>query len=373
MTKYLLDILNQPKELIESLNHLMGERKNQLEQAATIINRADHIYLSGIGASWNAALAASHFFQIAGRPVSLIEASELLHFSRLAPRSVVIIISRSGRSIEIVKLLQKASESGAKVIGITNTLDSPLFRSSVVKISVNASFDHTVSVTMYSALAMAAGLVASMAVDSFDLNLQSALAQSLLSVEERMNDWLHAVEKSNWLMPGAHYYFLARGASLASCHGAKLLWEEAAKSPASAMGTGNFRHGSQEIVTSGLRFGIWLDQHLLREEDLTLAADLRDLGACVMLVGENLPTDLAQLTLQTPAAPRGWQFLLDIMPVQLAAERFSHLCGVDCDSFRLCTYIVEKEGGIIQGDGDSVSAEVTLGEGTSTIQRKRNN
>ncbi|MEJ7616158.1 MAG: hypothetical protein WKF30_04125 [Pyrinomonadaceae bacterium] len=121
---------------------------------------------------------------------------------------------------------------------------------------------------------------------------------------------------------------------------------------------------SQEIVTSGMRFGIWLDQHLLREEDLALAADLRKLGACVMLVGENLPTDIAHLALQTPESPRGWQFLLDIMPVQLAAERFSHLRGVDCDSFRLCTYIVEKEGGIIPYHASSVSAAVTLGEAT---------
>ncbi|MEJ7616157.1 MAG: SIS domain-containing protein [Pyrinomonadaceae bacterium] len=180
--------MNQPQELIESLNHLMGERKDQIERAATIINQADHIYLSGIGASWHAARAASQFFKIAGRPVSLIEASELLHFSRFAPRSVVLIISRSGQSVEIVKLLQKARESDAKVIGITNTPDSPLFRASVVKISVNASFDHTVSVTMYSALAMAAGLIANTAVGSFDAHLQRALTQSLLAVKESMND-----------------------------------------------------------------------------------------------------------------------------------------------------------------------------------------
>jgi hypothetical protein len=33
--------------------------------------------------------------------------------------------------------------------------------------------------------------------------------------------------------------------------------------------------------------------------------------------------------------------LLDIIPAQLAAERLAGLAGVDCDSFRLCSYVVE--------------------------------
>jgi hypothetical protein len=42
-----------------------------------------------------------------------------------------------------------------------------------------------------------------------------------------------------------------------------------------------------------------------------------------------------------------WQFLIDVIPTQLAAERLAHLSGVDCDSFRLCSYIVENEWGLL--------------------------
>jgi len=38
----------------------------------------------------------------------------------------VIVIARSGRSIEIVKLLAKLHESRATVIGITNSVDGSL-------------------------------------------------------------------------------------------------------------------------------------------------------------------------------------------------------------------------------------------------------
>ena len=65
-------------------------------------------------------------FDAAGRPVHLVDASELLHGTRLPPKSAIVALSRSGKSVEIVELLDKAAEADARVIGVTNTLDSPL-------------------------------------------------------------------------------------------------------------------------------------------------------------------------------------------------------------------------------------------------------
>src|SRR5215510_1671636 len=108
MTKLLNDILKQPQELIRALNLLLEKESGRLDSAASVLNQAKNVYFTGIGASWHAAMAAAAFFHEAGRPVSLIEASELLRFSRLAPDSAIVIVSRSGRSVEIVNLLGKA-------------------------------------------------------------------------------------------------------------------------------------------------------------------------------------------------------------------------------------------------------------------------
>ncbi len=347
MTKLLNDILKQPQGLIGSLHFLLGRERARLDQATFILNQAKHIYLTGIGASWHAAMAAASFFNAAGRPVSLIEASEMLRFSRVAPDSAIVIVSRSGRSVEIVNLLGEARSSGAKVVAITNTPDSPLALECDAPVCVGLPFDHAVSVTMYTALAMAAGLVAGAAVGDLDSSLGQSLTESLLSVENSLDHWREKIETSDWTPSSPSGYFLARGASLASCYEARLLWEEAAKAPATAMSTGGFRHGPQEIVYPGLRFCLWLDQHLLRAEDMEVAEDLRKLGAAVMLIGEGLSDGAGDLIFSLPRSPRGWQFLIDIIPAQIAAERLSRLRGVDCDSLRFCPYIVENEGGII--------------------------
>ncbi len=111
-----------------------------------------------------------------------------------------------------------------------------------------------------------------------------------------------------------------------------------------------FRHGPQEIVGEHLRVGMWIGDEHLREQDLALAADLRELGAKVMLIGTGIPASAGDLVFELPAAPAGWEFLIDIVPVQLAAEHLSHLRGVDCDVFTICPYIIDNEGGLIDRD-----------------------
>jgi glucosamine--fructose-6-phosphate aminotransferase (isomerizing) len=52
--------------------------------------------------------------------------------------------------------------------------------------------------------------------------------------------------------------------------------------------------------------------------------------------------------LRLPKIPCDWQFLIDVIPAQLAAERLARMSGVDCDSFRFCSYIVEDESGLLK-------------------------
>jgi hypothetical protein len=45
--------------------------------------------------------------------------------------------------------------------------------------------------------------------------------------------------------------------------------------------------------------------------------------------------------------PPSWQFVIDIIPAQLAAEKLARLSGVDSDTFRYCSFIVEDEYGLL--------------------------
>ena len=347
MTHFLQDILRQPDELRSVIELLQGKGSSPLSAAAAAVQGARHVYLTGIGASYNAGLGAASHFHSAGHPVYLIDAAELLHTASIPAGSVLIVLSRSGRSIEIVKLLEKARAAHATIIGITNFPDGALALEANIPIVLPVKPDHGISANTYVSLAAGAAAIAGAMAGTFGDHLAATLLAAITVTAERIPDWQRQLAQTAWLQPGANYCFLARGASLASSYAAQLLWEEGVKVPAIAMGTDSFRHGPQEIVTAGMRFAIWIDERM-RDADLAVARDLRRLGASVLLIGSGLPADAGDLVMPLPPWPSGWQFLTDIIPAQLAAERLARLSGVDCDSFRFASYVVQGEKGLLQ-------------------------
>ena len=353
MTHFLGDILRQPEELQRTLDHLSGAGRGALDAAIAAVRAARHVYLTGIGSSWHAGLSVSVLFQLGARPVHLVDAAELVQFAAIPAGSVLIVISRSGRSVEIVQLLAKAREGGATVIGTTNVAEGTLAREAQIAIVVPVAMDHAISVNTYTTLALAAGMVASSVIGRTARNgyptgsLADSLSGAFAAAGRAIPGWQGQIEKSGWLAPGSTTYFLARGTSLGSAYEARLMWEEGVKSPATAMGAASFRHGPQEIVQKDMRFGIWIDGARMREQDLALARDLRTLGARVMLIGQRLPEDAGDLVFQLPEIPSEWQFLIDIIPAQLVAERLARLSGADPDTFRLCSFVVEDEAGLL--------------------------
>ncbi len=346
-TRYLRDILRQPDELRRWLADSRGAGREDVEGAAAILREATDVYIVGIGASWNGGLAAQAFFASAGRPACLVDASEFLHQKAFRPGSAVLALSRSGRSVEMVRLLDLAAAAGLKVVAVTNAPESPLGMGADATVRIGAAFDHGVSVVTYSGVALAGAVVAASAAGTLDPAELDRLGGAMERLPDAVAGWRKAIRGHGWFAPEASTYFLARGASFASANEAALLWEEAAKAPARALTAGGFRHGPQEIAGPGLRVGLWIDQERRRQEDLALARDLRRLGVAVMAIGRHLPWDVGDLVLELPEVPPAWQFVVDIVPVQLAAEQLARVRGVDCDTFRLCSYVVESEGGLL--------------------------
>ena len=348
-TRLYEDILKQPAQLAASLSHMLGDGKPALQEAAAGVRRAKRVVITGIGASWHAGMVMQAELLACGIPALLIDASELLHFAEVPQGATVVLLSRSGKSTEIVQLIPKCRSKSAMVISITNQPDSPLARGSDVVLNTRTEFDHAVSVSTYSAIALAGVLLAFEATGHSARSVQDLLSQALVDAAVAIPEWRKTIERSGWLGDGSGFtYFLGRGAGLASCHEARLLWEEAAKKPATALATSGFRHGPQEVVRAGMCAGIWIDGERMRSQDLELARDLRNLGARVLLIGQRLEEGAGDCVLRLPDIPARWQFLIDIIPIQIAAERLAAVRGEDPDTFRLCSYIVEDEGGLLR-------------------------
>lgn len=347
MTKYFEDILKQPEQLQRSLDYTLNEGWAEVEKAIALIRSTKTIYISSIGASLNAGLAIQSTFNEVGIPTHLCDSSEFLHFTNIPEKAVVILLSRSGQSVEVVNSLAKCRAAGAGIISITNSAESALGQKSDVCLLTQVDFDHSISVNTYTSIILTGQLLASALKPPFSkAELSKSLKQAFNQLIPEIPKWKEIIDQSDWLNKDYSSYFLARGTNLASAFESMLIWQEGAKQPASAMTTGAFRHGPQEILINKLNIGIWIDQKIARENDFKLINDMHAQGVRILTVGNKLPADLKGLKIEMPEILYSFQPLINIIPMQLAVDRFASIKGEDCDSFRFCNFVVEHEGGL---------------------------
>jgi len=347
MTKYFEDILKQPVQLQHSLDYTLNEGWAEVEKAIQFIRTAKTIYISSIGASLNAGLAIQATFNEVGMPTHLCDSSEFLHFTNIPEKSVVILLSRSGQSVEVVKAVSKCRDAGAKVISITNSANSLLGQQSDVCLLTQVDFDHSISVNTYTSIILTGQLLASSFNASFSKSeITNSLKRTFNQVIPEIPRWKEIIDQADWLNTNYSSYFLARGASLSSAFESMLIWQEGAKQPASAMTTGAFRHGPQEVLVNRINMGIWIDQKIARENDFKLINDMHSQGTRLLAIGNKIPADLKGIKIEMPEILYSFQPIINIIPIQLAVDRFASIKGEDCDSFRFCNFVVEYEGGL---------------------------
>ena len=103
MTELLKDILGQPAQFKKALAYHQGNQYSEIKKASDAIGKASQVLIIGIGASYTAGISIMHALKKHEVFCSLIDASELENMEIFPPNSIAMILSRSGKSIEIVK------------------------------------------------------------------------------------------------------------------------------------------------------------------------------------------------------------------------------------------------------------------------------
>jgi glucosamine--fructose-6-phosphate aminotransferase (isomerizing) len=244
-TPYLTDILDQPECLRALLRIRPWEAITRLGGQAT---NHDRIVFTGMGASlfalWPAWLTAVG----AGRAAWLIETAQLLHDlpELVTHKTLILAASQSGRSAEIVALAERP-RGRAALVAVTNDATSPLVEHADVAIGVESGDEHAVSTRSYVNTLTAATLAAERLVGA--ASSHSSFGAAADAIASYLDAWRERVDrlKEQVGLP-ERLYLLGRGASLAAAGCGALILKEAAKWPAEAMSSGQFRHGPLELA-----------------------------------------------------------------------------------------------------------------------------
>ena len=333
-TPLLQNILNQPEALRAVADYQGSEGYDALMRAAALLKTKKRILLSGMGASLFGCVPLQYALAELGVPGVAIETAELLYFKPavLDSDTAVVLVSRSGESVEVTKLLPQLRDCGAAVIGIVNVSESTLAARADAAIVLGSPSDQLVAIQTYTGTVAVLALLGAALAGDLDAaraelaETAEALQQSIPASVEGRADWDELLDTS------APLYILGRGSSLGAVAEGVLLMHETAKAPAVGMSVPQFRHGPVEVTDARFRGVVLASHRATFELDQALNGDLICMGGKARL-----------LTLRD--IPERFVPVAEVIPLQVAAYRKAELNGVRPGDFRWAPLVTTSETG----------------------------
>lgn len=348
----LQNILHQPHGLVEALRYQSSAGYEALDQAAQAIRNAEQVFLVSIGASYHASLPFTYRLAAAGRRVILEDAAEFLHYTHPAgsASSVYLLISRSGKTIEIANALKLLKRRGQFTIGITNEADSPLAQESDLPLLLGSPRDDLIAIQTYQASLLLMHLLVEAISSGTTRRTSTTDLEKLPAHMERVIDHYQGFSQE-WQAQFRAYqgvYLLGRGASLASAYEGALLFHEMARFPGIGYSAGHFRHGPWEVIDHRIRCLVFAPQDRTYELNISLARDLAHLGGHVTLITSKPPEEPIKgvEVWEIPTTRPELTPFLEILPVQLFIYEFARWLGHTPGIFRASTPITLAESGL---------------------------
>ncbi|HEY7777595.1 MAG TPA: glutamine--fructose-6-phosphate transaminase (isomerizing), partial [Nitrososphaeraceae archaeon] len=140
----LKEIHEQHQTIVKSMN----QDKKNLEKFCEIVSGAKNVFITGSGTSYNSALLAKQIFSKSKIHVESIMSSEFQYSADMLDEdSVLLAISQSGETADVIQSVKSAKEMGSKVLSIVNIPTSSLARLSDSYLEVNCGPEIGVAAT----------------------------------------------------------------------------------------------------------------------------------------------------------------------------------------------------------------------------------
>jgi len=338
---YLRDILDQPAALERTLLKLQPSPDIEKLGRHLRAGKFRRVVLTGMGGSLHALYPLRLELIAHGLTAMMVETSELIHYERplLNPASLVVAVSQSGCSAEIVNLLQK-NRGRAPLIGVTNTPDSPLARRADATIVTDAGSEFSVSCKTYVTTLMALHWLAATLCGKDLRRRRQELSKVMPAATAYLANWESHVHYLAARFTGVDNVFLTgRGASLAAAATGGLIIKESDHVHAEGMSSAAFRHGPFEMVGPRTSVLIFSGDVATRGINEKLARDIRDKDGRAELVSEQAEVGALRL----PAVPKGIRPLVEILPVHMLTLALGALAGREPGRFSFVSKVTADE------------------------------
>jgi glucosamine--fructose-6-phosphate aminotransferase (isomerizing) len=310
------------------------------------------VVFTGMGSSLFAAYPAQVFLSSLGIRSIVWETADLLHhhLKFLKPDILLVMVSQSGETVEILRLLETLPKK-VRVVGVVNEGQSTLARRCDVLLPMMSGRQKSVSTRTYMCAVAVLMYLACEVARRPPSPLTLALKRAI-EAQEKILDRRDMVTfpTAEFFDEPSYVALLSRGADLASVYQGALMFKEVVRLGAEPISAAQFRHGPVEIINPAHRYVIFARQgtrgHTTKTGQLLigLAEEIRSHGGRVLLLTDlPFPNTTNVRLIPVEPLPFGLGTLVDSLHIQLLTHELALRAGLEPGKFWIAEDVTRVE------------------------------
>ena len=307
------------------------------------------VVIVACGTSYHAGLAAKFAIERWARvPVEVDIASEFRYRDPILDhQTLVIAISQSGETKDTIEAANEAKLMGAKVLALSNIVDSSLAREADASLYTRAGLEVGVAATKTQlaqivALQVFASHFARIrdAISTSEFHLALSALRKLPDLVERTlktTDVVKEIADDEQISSARDFFFLGRGVGFAVALEGALKLKEISYLRAEGYAGGELKHGPIALLEPGTVVVGIATQTPLLPKLLSNVAEVKARGASVILIvneGDEETASLGDYSIEVPKTHELLTPIIDVIPLQLLAYSIAKARGLDVDKPR---------------------------------------
>ncbi len=348
----LKEIFDQPKAIADTLIGRLSDNNqiqlDELHMSDEEIRAIKRISVIACGTAYHAGMVAKYAIEKWAKvPVDVEIASEYRYRNPIIDKdSLVIAISQSGETMDLLMAVRHAKAAGARVLAVCNTNSSTIPRESDAVLYTHAGPEIAVAstkafLTQIVAVYLIGLKLAQVRNQLTDLEVQG-LYNEMLELPGKVEQILETIEPLRELtrkfVKNNTVLFLGRGIEYPVALEGALKLKELAYIHAEGFAGGELKHGPIALIEEGTAVIAILppaDEHALDEKMLSNIQEVKARGARVVVIApEGAEVIGAEHIIRIPVTSPLFQPVLATVPLQVFAYEIAVARGTDVDQPR---------------------------------------
>ncbi|MFB5613805.1 MAG: glutamine--fructose-6-phosphate transaminase (isomerizing) [Candidatus Nitrosomaritimum yanchengensis] len=315
----LKEISEQPETIFKA-----GENtKNAIKEASDYLKHSRNVYLTGSGTSYNASLVAKYLLSKYAKIKSESIISSELQFSpdSLEPNSIVIAISQSGESADVLEAVNIAKKNDCKIISIINSMTSTLSRESDIVIGMNCGPEIGVAATKSFTSQL---IILYKIIQELNRDVKINFDEISSSISKILEEHNNIKKIANEIKEISDIYVLGRGIHYPIAIESALKIKELTYIHAEGIAGGELKHGPLALMDTNVFVIIINPEDSTYQDTLTSALEIKARGAKIIGISDK-ESDAYDYWIKIPKTNELTYPISETIPIQL----LSYYCALE--------------------------------------------